>query len=190
MKTYRLEYRVIDNQLCSGHTNRHGVFVDVRPVSFKVTWTPLHKNCEVNVRAFDGRDKHGVSLKGTIFSDSVVSVSFHGNKVWVPYDSSGIPTEEEFVQKHKVAIDYHNACREHRKSFDAGYGTIDLIASTWLLEAPKQARRFSSGVQSITDELLMEKIFGTEFASKLLPHEIKWCKTKLKKELNILLNKK
>lgn len=185
-----LEYRMIDGQIVSGHTSRNGVFVDKRPVTFTVYSRPAHKNAKVPTKVLDGRTKKFVGhiIHGQIIDESTIEIVFHGHKITVPYDSSQVPTEESYNLTWAPRIAAQEAIKTQRKTFDAGYSTIDQIASKWLSEAPKQARRFSSGVESISDSLLMEKIFGPEFATQLAPHEIVWCKIKMKKALNNILN--
>lgn len=177
---------MIDGQLVSGHTNRHGVFVDIRPVSFKVKWHPIHKGADVDIAVIENRGKYPKVIKGRIVSDSSVDTIFHNHIVIIPYDSSGVLSEKDFLEKHKGSMELQEARRQRQKEFNNGYASIDLIASQWLLEAPKQARRFSSGVASISDQELTEKVFGKNFI--LAEHEVLQIKAKFKKCLNIQLN--
>jgi len=180
------EYRIIDDLLVTGHVDRKGDFVDIRPVSFNIRWGPSHKNSPINVNVKTGRSKFSTNYTGRIISDYAVLVKIGGLEVWVPYDSSHVLTEEVYNEIHKERIDQENARRERQKEFDTGYSSIDLIASQWLLEAPKQARRFSSGVDSISDKLLIEKIFGKSFVPT--EKEIGFVKKKMKICLNRRLN--
>lgn len=183
---YPLVYRLIDGQLVSGHTSRNGVFVDIRPVTFEIQWPPAHKGSDVTIHVVEKRGKYPKTVTGKIVSDSSVEVVFQGHTIIMPYDSSHILSEKDFLEKHKGSIALQEAHRQRRKEFDNGYASIDLIASQWLLEAPKQARRFSSGVASISDQDLIEKVFGKNFL--LTEHEVRWVKEKFKKCLNVQMN--
>lgn len=177
---------MIDGQLVSGHTSREGRFVDIRPVSFKVKWPPMHKEADVDIAVIENRGKFCKTIKGRVVNDSTVDVTFHNHIVVIPYDSSGVLSEKDYLEKHKGSLALQEAHRQRRKEFDNGYKLIDLIASQWLLEAPKQARRFSSGVDSISDADLIEKVFGKNFL--LTEQEIGFVKKKFKKCLNVELN--